>query len=73
VDAGFLQLVRYGILSADDPLVVESLRAVDAILKMDNRFDVYYGMADRRIGVARLDVPTSLPPGGIADPPEARV
>jgi len=35
VDAGFLQLVRYGILSADDSLVVESLRAVDAILKMD--------------------------------------
>jgi glucoamylase len=35
VDAGFLQLVRYGILSAADPLVVESLRAVDAILKMD--------------------------------------
>jgi predicted GH43/DUF377 family glycosyl hydrolase len=38
-----------------------------------DRFDVYYGMADRRIGVARLDVPTSLPPGRIADPPEARV
>ena len=38
-----------------------------------DRFDVYYGMADRRIGVARLDVPRSLPPGGIADPPEARV
>ena len=35
VDTGFLQLVRYGILSADDPLVVESLRAVDGILKMD--------------------------------------
>jgi predicted GH43/DUF377 family glycosyl hydrolase len=27
-----------------------------------NRFDVYYGMADNRIGVARLDVPESLPP-----------
>ena len=27
-----------------------------------DRFDVYYGMADNRIGVARLDVPTSLPP-----------
>ncbi|MGB6132918.1 MAG: glycoside hydrolase family 15 protein [Acidobacteriaceae bacterium] len=35
VDAGFLQLVRYGILSADDPLVIDSLRAVDAILKTD--------------------------------------
>ena len=38
-----------------------------------NRFDVYYGMADNRIGVARLDVPEFLPPGGIADPPEAKV
>lgn len=27
-----------------------------------DRFDVYYGMADFRIGVARLDVPASLPP-----------
>ena len=35
VDAGFLQLVRYGILSADNPLVVASLRAVDGTLKMD--------------------------------------
>lgn len=26
-----------------------------------NRFDVYYGMADSSIGVARLDVPDSLP------------
>jgi predicted GH43/DUF377 family glycosyl hydrolase len=28
-----------------------------------DRFDVYYGMADDRIGVARLDVPQCLPPG----------
>jgi predicted GH43/DUF377 family glycosyl hydrolase len=34
-----------------------------------NRFDVYYGMADERIGVARLDVPDQLPPGASADPP----
>jgi predicted GH43/DUF377 family glycosyl hydrolase len=26
-----------------------------------DRFDVYYGMADERIGVARLDVPVTLP------------
>ena len=32
-----------------------------------DRFDVYYGMADNRIGVARLDVPAVLPKGG--DPP----
>ena len=38
-----------------------------------DRFDIYYGMADSRIGVARLDVPEFLPPGGIADPPEAKV
>jgi len=38
-----------------------------------DRFDVYYGMADNRIGVARLDVPDFLPPGRVADPPEARV
>jgi predicted GH43/DUF377 family glycosyl hydrolase len=37
-----------------------------------DRFDIYYGMADYRIGVARLDVPDSLPPGGVADPPEAK-
>lgn len=30
-------------------------------LGLPNRFDVYYGMADSRIGVARLDVPDSLP------------
>ena len=38
-----------------------------------DRFDVYYGMADNRIGVARLDVPEFLPPGGVADPPEGIV
>jgi len=30
---------------------------------MPNRFDIYYGMADDRIGVARLDVPDELPVG----------
>jgi len=38
-------------------------------LGMDNRFDVYYGMADYRIGVARLDVPERLPEGNPADSP----
>jgi predicted GH43/DUF377 family glycosyl hydrolase len=38
-----------------------------------DRFDVYYGMADNRIGVARLDLPEFLPPGGIADAPEGKV
>jgi beta-1,2-mannobiose phosphorylase / 1,2-beta-oligomannan phosphorylase len=35
-----------------------------------NRFDVYYGMADYRIGVARLDLPDFVPPIGVADAPE---
>jgi glucoamylase len=34
-DAGFLQLVRYGIFRPDDPLITESLRVVDATLKVD--------------------------------------
>jgi predicted GH43/DUF377 family glycosyl hydrolase len=38
-----------------------------------DRFDVYYGMADNRIGVARLDLPDFLPPRGFADPPEGKV
>lgn len=37
-----------------------------------DRFDVYYGMADNRIGAARLDVPERLPPGALADCPEQR-
>lgn len=35
VDAGFLELVRYGIRRPDDPLVVNSLRVVDAVLKVE--------------------------------------
>jgi predicted GH43/DUF377 family glycosyl hydrolase len=38
-----------------------------------DRFDVYYGMADSRIGVARLNLPDFPPPGGVADPPEAKM
>lgn len=37
------------------------------------RFDVYYGMADNRIGAARLDVPDFLPAGALADPSGAKV
>ncbi len=36
-------------------------------------FDIYYGMADNRIGAARLDLPDILPPGGLADPLDAIV
>jgi predicted GH43/DUF377 family glycosyl hydrolase len=35
-----------------------------------DRFDVYYGMADYRIGVGRLDLPDFVPPIGVADAPE---
>ena len=35
VDAGFLELVRYGIRHPGDPLIEDSLRVVDAILKVD--------------------------------------
>jgi len=38
VDAGFLELVRYGIRRADDPLITESLKVVDHCLKYDSRF-----------------------------------
>jgi beta-1,2-mannobiose phosphorylase / 1,2-beta-oligomannan phosphorylase len=38
-----------------------------------DRLDVYYGMGDSRIGVARLDMPDFLPPGGVADPPGAKL
>jgi predicted GH43/DUF377 family glycosyl hydrolase len=38
-----------------------------------DRFDVYYGMADNRIGVARLDLPKSLPGGGVAAQPAGLV
>ncbi len=37
-----------------------------------NRFDVYYGMADQRIGVARLDLPDVLPAEGITHAPDTK-
>lgn len=44
VDAGFLELVRYGIRRADDPLIVDSLKVVDKVL----RIDTPYGSCWRR-------------------------
>ncbi|HXR96857.1 MAG TPA: glycoside hydrolase family 15 protein [Terriglobales bacterium] len=38
VDAGFLELVRYGIRRPGDPLIEDSLRVVDAVLKVDTPF-----------------------------------
>ncbi len=38
VDAGFLELVRYGIRKPDDPIIIDSLKVVDAVLKVDTPF-----------------------------------
>ena len=38
IDAGFLELVRYGIRRADDPLVADSLKVVDHVLKIETPF-----------------------------------
>ncbi|MGP8268816.1 MAG: glycoside hydrolase family 15 protein [Terracidiphilus sp.] len=35
IDAGFLELVRYGVRRADDPLIVDSLKVVDVVLKRE--------------------------------------
>lgn len=38
VDAGFLDLVRFGIRSAGDPLIEDSLKVVDTVLKVSTPF-----------------------------------
>jgi glucoamylase len=38
VDAGFLELVRHGIRKPADPVIVDSLKVVDAVLKVDTPF-----------------------------------
>ncbi|MGI8783695.1 MAG: glycoside hydrolase family 15 protein [Acidobacteriota bacterium] len=38
VDAGFLELVRYGIRKPGDTLIEDSLRVVDSVLKVDTPF-----------------------------------
>ncbi|MDE3103796.1 MAG: glucan 1,4-alpha-glucosidase [Acidobacteriota bacterium] len=38
IDGGFLELVRYGVRRADDPLIVDSLKVVDAVLKIETPF-----------------------------------
>ena len=38
IDAGFLELVRYGIRAADDPIIINSIKVVDAILKVETPF-----------------------------------
>lgn len=38
VDAGFLELVRFGIRKPGDPLIEDSLKVVDAVLKVDTPY-----------------------------------
>ena len=38
VDAGFLELVRYGIRKPDDPIIMDSLRVVDEVLRVETPF-----------------------------------
>ena len=37
VDGGFLELVRYGIRSANDPIIVDSVKVIDAVLKVQTQ------------------------------------
>jgi glucoamylase len=57
VDAGFLELVRYGIRKAGSPLLEDSLRVIDAVLRVETPFgpvwhrynhDGYGELADAR-------------------------
>ncbi len=38
IDGGFLELVRYGIRRANDPLIVDSLKVVDKVLKIETPY-----------------------------------
>jgi predicted GH43/DUF377 family glycosyl hydrolase len=58
------QLERYGIV--DNVVFPTGIDRRDDLGAPD-RFDVYYGMADQRIGVARLDVPETLTRDDVAD------
>lgn len=38
VDGGFLELVRYGILKPDSPLIIDSVKVIDEILKVETPY-----------------------------------
>ena len=76
------QIIRYRsaapVLTPETPQerqgIVDNVVFPTAVDRRDDlgtpdRFDVYYGMADKRIGVATLNVPERLPLAGLADPP----
>ena len=51
-------------------IAVFKVFAIQDDLGLPRRFDVYYGMADNRIGVARLDLPEHLMNGSGSMAPE---
>jgi glucoamylase len=38
VDGGFLDLVRFGVRAAEDPIVVDSVRVIDSVLKVETPY-----------------------------------
>jgi len=38
VDGGFLELVRYGVRRADNPLIVDTLKVIDSVLRIETQF-----------------------------------
>jgi glucoamylase len=40
IDAGFLELTRYGVRRTDDPLILDSLKVVDHVLKRETPYGV---------------------------------
>lgn len=69
VSTGFLQLVRYGIRRPDDPIILNSLRVIDSILKTDTSFGPVwhrynhdgYGQADDGSGYTGTGVGRGWP------------
>jgi glucoamylase len=37
VDGGFLELVRYGVRQANDPLIIDSIKVIDHVLKVETQ------------------------------------
>lgn len=60
IDGGFLELVRYGIRRADDPLIVDSLKVVDHVLKISTPYGACWrrynhdGYGQRKDGTAYM-------------------
>ncbi len=62
VDAGFLELVRYGIRKPNDPVIVDSLKVVDTVLKVNTPIGPVwhrynhdgYGQRERRRSLLRM-------------------